>query len=168
LRAITPETGGGFSISDRDGTERVVIGRIASNPDDYGIKIISSDGDTVILDGVSNVFKIAATGTLSVAFPGSAGASNESSVTLPGLTSGSQNRAVIGFLSTSTSPAAAHYSAAHWSFDATGHMQWGGALIHGISGTTDVVVTLRADAGTFNRSGDTLYARYYVLQEISI
>jgi hypothetical protein len=168
MRAITPETGGGFSISDRAGVERVVIGQIASNPDDYGLRVIGPGGATTIIDGTTSGFHIVASGTLSVAFPGGAGASNEASVTLPGLTSGSVNLAVISFLSTSTSPAAAHYAASHWSFDATGHMQWGGATIHGVSGTTDIQITLRADAGTFNRSGDTLYARYYVLKEASI
>jgi hypothetical protein len=34
---------------------------------DYGLKVVSSDGTTVIIDGTSNMFKIAASGTLQTA-----------------------------------------------------------------------------------------------------
>jgi len=42
---------------------RVQMGKLPSG--DYGLRVVSGDGSTVIIDGTSNMHKIVATGTLS-------------------------------------------------------------------------------------------------------
>jgi len=78
-----PAAGDGVTAYDVSGNQRVVLGKIASNPDDYGLKVVSSDGSTTIIDGTSDMFKITASGTFSVAVLASAATSGE--VTLTGL-----------------------------------------------------------------------------------
>lgn len=55
--------------------DRVTLGDLGSG--DFGLKVVAEDGATVIVDGKSNMFKIAASGTLS-----SSTGPNNSSVTL--------------------------------------------------------------------------------------
>jgi len=54
----------GVSVIDAAGVQRVVLGAIGGG--DYGLRVTSADGTTVILDGTSNMFKIAAQGTTSL------------------------------------------------------------------------------------------------------
>jgi hypothetical protein len=56
-----------ISIEDDAGIVRVLLGDISAAGDDssFGLQVVSSDGTTVIIDGTSDMFKIAATGTLS-------------------------------------------------------------------------------------------------------
>jgi hypothetical protein len=56
-----------ITIEDNSGIVRVTLGDIspAGDDSDFGLKIVSSDGTTVIIDGTSDVFRIQATGTLS-------------------------------------------------------------------------------------------------------
>jgi len=67
----------GISVSDALGVQRVLLGQIGTLPDnpDYGLKVLSIDGVTVVIDGSSNMFKIQATGTQTRAFPAGAGSS---------------------------------------------------------------------------------------------
>ncbi|HEX8977907.1 MAG TPA: hypothetical protein VF781_15485 [Solirubrobacteraceae bacterium] len=54
-----------------DGTNvRVQLGILPSGT--YGLRVISADGTSVIIDGTSDIWKVGATGTLSIASPGPA------------------------------------------------------------------------------------------------
>jgi hypothetical protein len=69
--ARTPETGGTIRIFDDNGIERVTIGEISDDePPDMGIIVRDPSGLTEIIDGVSDVFRIVATGTLLTAAVG--------------------------------------------------------------------------------------------------
>lgn len=60
----------GVSVTDDALQERVRLGRLPSG--DYGLRVVSSDGSTVIIDGTSDMFRIAATGTLNANGPAGA------------------------------------------------------------------------------------------------
>ena len=53
----------GVEITDGSNV-RAQLGKLGTNS--FGLKVISSDGSTVIVDGTSDMFKIAAQGTISV------------------------------------------------------------------------------------------------------
>lgn len=75
------------------GVERVRVGAIGGG--DYGLKVVNA-GATVIIDGTSNMFKIAATGTLTPPDISAGPAETSTNVTLStGLTS---TPAYLGFL----------------------------------------------------------------------
>ena len=61
----SPEAGtAGIGVADASGVTRVQVGMIGTyTAQTYGIKVVSSDGSTVIIDGTSNMFKIATSGT---------------------------------------------------------------------------------------------------------
>ena len=66
-----------------DGTSsRAQLGKLPGGT--YGLRVVSSDGSTVIIDGTSDMFKIAASGTLTAAFP-AAGSAAQRTASLPGL-----------------------------------------------------------------------------------
>jgi hypothetical protein len=74
----------GLTVGDAAGVTRVQLGQIGTAfGQNYGLKVVSADGATVIIDGTSDIFKIAASGTLAVTI-GSV-SSNETTVTLTGL-----------------------------------------------------------------------------------
>src|SRR5438309_2562414 len=67
-----------------DGTNvRAQLGLLPLPGNPYGLRVISSDGSTVIIDATSDVFKISASGTTSTT--AAAHNSNATDVTLPGL-----------------------------------------------------------------------------------
>jgi hypothetical protein len=49
------------------GVSRVIAGQISTGV--YGLKVVSTDGVTTVIDGTSNVFKIQASGSLSLTLP---------------------------------------------------------------------------------------------------
>ena len=53
-----------IEVTDGSGATRVWLGALGAG--EYGLKVVSSDGSTVIIDGTSNMFKILASGTMSV------------------------------------------------------------------------------------------------------
>jgi hypothetical protein len=71
----------GVHVTDEAGTDRVHIGRIGESVNaegtitgEYGLRVVSSDGSTVIIDGTSDMYRIAATGTFTLVGPaGSSG-----------------------------------------------------------------------------------------------
>ena len=80
-QTIAGDVGGpdlvGVSVSDATGAQRVLLGMIGTPASpDYGLKVISADGTTVVIDGTSDMFKIMATGTQTQAFPGSGSNTN--------------------------------------------------------------------------------------------
>lgn len=132
-----------------------------------GVSVQSSDGATTIIDGTTDVFKIAATGTLSKAFAAGANTSVSTSVTLTALGNGF-----------STPPALLANSYGSWSAErspgdswlvvATSDI-WGGDTTTTISlSSGQVVVKLYADAWGAGLGGNTAFCRYYVLIEIGI
>jgi hypothetical protein len=77
---------------------RVAMGRldeITGGTDQFGLYVSGPDGTTII-DGTSNMFKITASGTMSVTAP--AGSADESTLTLPGLGEVSVTPAFAGFV----------------------------------------------------------------------
>jgi hypothetical protein len=82
-------TNTGLDVSDGL-RSRVIVGLItpiSQTPPDFGLKVVGSDGSTVLVDGTSDMFRISATGTQSVAFP-AAGNVNFTNVNLSALGTG--------------------------------------------------------------------------------
>lgn len=61
---VTGANGAAFIIKDLNGVIRVLLGAFGNG--DFGLQVTSSDGSTVIIDGTSNMFKILASGTVSI------------------------------------------------------------------------------------------------------
>jgi hypothetical protein len=63
-----------LKVFDASNHARVVLGDISAAEDesDFGLKVTSSDGTTVIIDGTSDIFKIVTSGTVSTAWPAAA------------------------------------------------------------------------------------------------
>jgi hypothetical protein len=60
----------GITVADAAGVTRVQMGQIGTSfGQNYGLKVIGPDGQTVIIDGTSDIFKIAATGTAAMNLP---------------------------------------------------------------------------------------------------
>jgi len=104
---VTPDVG----IEVTDGSAvRVQLGNITSGG--WGLRVISSDGTTVIIDGTSDVWKIAAKGTDSFTIAGVATttspANNATHVTvLTGLGNFSVQQAFLGYVAFGTSSTSA-------------------------------------------------------------
>ena len=77
-------TSDGVSVTD-GANVRVELGATGA---DYGLRVTSSDGATVIIDGTSNMFKIAATGTQSLTGVNGSGAGGGSALTSVTLSTG--------------------------------------------------------------------------------
>jgi hypothetical protein len=54
----------GIHVSDAAGVDRVQLGNISGG--DYGLRVVSADGSTVIIDGTSDMYRILASGTVSL------------------------------------------------------------------------------------------------------
>lgn len=69
MPASTPDDPQNWSVFDRNDVKRVEIGQLTdANGDptgDYGISVTAPDGTTEIIDGVSDVLTIVASGTIS-------------------------------------------------------------------------------------------------------
>jgi hypothetical protein len=65
MTSINPDITSGDIVSDANGIDRVFLGEI-SDDGDYGLKVVGPDGSTVIIDGTSAIFGIAASGSHSV------------------------------------------------------------------------------------------------------
>lgn len=70
----------GVVVTDLAGTRRVLVGQLTPEsgtaPATYGLRVVSSDGTTVIIDGTSDMFRIAATGTTTITGPTAGGTTN--------------------------------------------------------------------------------------------
>jgi hypothetical protein len=164
----SPDIGRGISVADSVGTERVRLGQITApsedNPTgDYGLKVVSSDGATVVIDGTSNMFKIAASGTLAIT-PPAAGAATQASVTLS--TGFAYGPTLLGFLEIAGT---AWTDILPWIFinDATGAVR--DLVFMYLSFTTSpdintVFVEWKSPSGLFAGGGDKT-TRYFVLKE---
>jgi hypothetical protein len=164
-----PGTGqGGLTVADAAGSTRVTLGMIGTvDAPSYGLRVVSSDGTTVIIDGSSNMFKIIASGTQTQAFP-AAGNASTNSVTLTALGAGY------------SLPPACLWSAA---YDNSGtNIRTSGLVIVSALGAGtiswraytylslsagQVVANLVAESNLLN-PGTTAACRYYILQEAGI
>ena len=150
-----------------DGTyDRVVMGAIASNPIDYGLKVVSSDGSTVIIDGNSDMFKISATGTLTQAFP-AIGTHAISNVALPAL--GAPAVSPMLAVSTSMGNASGNPRTPGWTGAvdaATGHVN--NHLEAGVFLNATVVTVSLIAYSDLGQPGLDAYCRWYTLLEVAI
>lgn len=165
-----------------DGTNsRVQMGDISANKDgsSYGLKVISSDGTTVIIDGTSDMFKIIASGTLSKTV--ATGASGFANATLSGL--GTLAAVPSHHSHTSTGSGSTSVKEGNLTFNQTFPafvaITSGGAVT-----TVCLMVTNSAEMNTFlngssqcvieldvnNESGvsTTYFSKYFILQEAAI
>jgi len=157
---------------------RVQLGKLPSG--DYGLRVVSSDGSTVIIDGTSNMFKIAANGTLSLTQADET--EGETSVTLPGLGAQATTPGHISFFSDGNANTDRRFLGAFW--PAAQEDSWVAAILNGSAVRRAVTLNVAGVAWTTldasnlvqvflrlanHTSGSTtIYHRYYVLQESSI
>ncbi len=131
-----------------------------------GAITVRNAGSVVVIDGTSNMFKIAASGTLSVAWPGSSPGANEAVVTLAGVAVASAPPAVVGLVS---AYAGGQRAPIFMSFTAAGALMqgafWWVKLVAG--STTDCEIHLYAQACTVTSTGSA-GVRYYVLREAGL
>lgn len=145
---------------------RVQLGNIPSG--DYGLRVVSADGSTVIIDGTSDMFRIAATGTLSVAMPAVDGSSS-ATVTVTALGSSyTTPPAYIASTTLDTGSLTMFRAVDH----AMGVNSVSGAVVY-IASTTvyvvsgQVVVALNC-LSPETALGTTGGCRYYILQQVAI
>lgn len=163
--ANTRVTANGVVVNDGT-TDRVTVGDIGSN---YGLKVVASDGTTVIIDGESNMFKIQASGTLSRAFP-ALGTASSSTTVLSGLGSTSTIPAAI-FLVTDVGDvtngrflgqmSAIDIPTGRIAFRAQANIELSGSP----SGNIQIIFTTMSP---LDDPGTTALCRYYVLEEAGI
>lgn len=129
-----------------------------------GALTVTNASSTVIIDGSSNMFKIKATGTASVAFPAAPGAS-PTRATISG--TGSSVLAFIWNVGVDNS-STANLRATGWAIvsDNGGHTNWRSYGYVDISGGNNRI-TLQADSFLLN-PGTTAMGRYYLLIEAGI
>jgi len=176
--AQTTITADGVEVNDGS-VDRVTLGALGGG--DYGLKVVNS-GSTVIIDGTSNMFKILATGTHSVALGVGPNVSGGDAVTLTGLGTLSTTPAHLTFLATgNTTNANQHLGFLQTTFgqkwvagssggspnqsrqladhvgDAHTALNGSGYVVHQVSGKNDSGVV-----------SVTFYARYYILKEAAL
>jgi hypothetical protein len=81
LSAVDGTTDNAAALEIRDGGDRLRVQLGALGGGDYGLKVTSSDGSTVIIDGTSNMFKILASGTVSVSQTNPGGTVSDTTLT---------------------------------------------------------------------------------------
>ena len=159
---ITPDVG----VEVTDGSHvRVQVGQFTAGS--YGLKVISSDGTTVIIDGTSDMFKIAATGTLSQAFP-AVGNSSKASVTLTSLGTFTTAPACLANTTDNNATEANARMGNYWASInlATGVVGWYANTAIALS-ASQAVVSLAAGSPTVNPS-TTAGCRYWVMVEVGL
>lgn len=173
--AQTTVTSSGVKVNDGV-DDRVILGAIDGG--DYGLKVVSSDGATVIIDGTSNVFKILTTGTTS--HTASAGADTSTDVTLTALGTFASTPAHLSFVSDTNTASSARRigryiaSAKVWASPSSGGspvqeiraIDWGIAISDRLNGSSECVVSIAVNnSTTISRTG---YGRYYILKEVAL
>jgi hypothetical protein len=179
---ITQTSVSASGIKVNDGTyDRVILGAIGGG--DYGLKVVSSDGSTVIVDGKSDMFKIGATGTQTRA---SNATPNYISTTIGAITGLSTSPMVFYTVADASSQASGRVTGSIATYGPAG----GGYTLYAATGSggsptkaffppdraidsytqlsagspvVNLVVNTPLDGVTY-----TAYQRYYVLTEVSI
>lgn len=155
---------GDLTVEDANGVVRARLGMIGTTQSpDYGLKVTSSDGATVIIDGTSDIFKITATGVLNTS---GAGTGTATASVLLGITATNIptnlvweefNDAGTGFNAAEISNAMVVTAAGAVAFLYEGWAE--------LNGTSNVVVIVRTTATTAGAGGRVGNYRYYTLQE---
>jgi hypothetical protein len=156
-----------LEITDAAGQSRVLLGAIGG--DDYGLKVVSSDGTTVIIDGTSDVFKVAATGTAAVAGVDGSGSSGGSGSTTVTLSTGLTYSPVSAFWIASVTGL---IPTPYYTWDISNGFPNSGHVFDDYHGQSMVVNTNQTQVTMYlgtrlNRSGGTTNFRYYVFEEIA-
>jgi hypothetical protein len=150
---------------------RVQIGHLVATGD-FGIRVVSSDGTTVIIDGTSDMFRISVTGTLATTWPTITNSTNFADIALTGLgTFGSVPPAVMWETIPTASSAGAIRRAGTYliSFQASGIADSYLECTSTIDGSSHLVVELDANTNTgAYGAGIDVGARYWVLAQTSI
>jgi hypothetical protein len=157
-------SGDGLVVQDANGVVRVTVGEISQNPPDYGLQVTGPQGGPgVILDGTSDMFRIAATGTVSLAIP--ANGSNATSTVLSGLGSFTTPPAHSAFL-TDSALGPARYAGIWIYLNLTGTdvEHWGYFATDLVGGQCRINWFGVDNAG----AAWTLSGRYYVIEEVTI
>lgn len=156
----------GFQVFDAAGNTRVIMGIIGAGS--YGLKVVAADGTTVIIDGTSDIFKIAATGTTSVTGAAVAGVTTTTSVTLNALGIVASTPAWEGHIGPASSLTALDAARLHGFTFAGGNVVYPYDCVLSVTapGTHIPVVNLAQHDG----SGLSLtqFARYYVFSEAGL
>ena len=157
---------------------RVQMGKLPSG--DYGLRVLSNDGTTVIIDGTSEMFRIVADGTLETT--ATAGSVADNAVTLTALGAQSVQLATLGFVGDSGSSGGVRSGGSFFAVNAGayGASTSGGAttqrimpliylaILYGnLDGDTLHVVTLSV-FNYGNVSSTTNFARYFVLAQAAL
>lgn len=157
-----------------DGTSvRVTLGVITSTtdatgavvPTDYGIKIIAADGTTQIIDGVSDVFRIIASGNLTVA-AAAAPSTVTATATYSAVVLGLPYAVTPAMHFTVSSATSERYIGSFYSMNASGTCDW--AVIGSsslVTGTLTITLTIRS---ILTNPGGTYTMQYYVLAQAGI
>jgi len=140
---------------------RVQLGKLPSG--DYGLRVVGPDGTTVIIDGTSDMFRIAATGTLTT-----------ESFTGPGSS---------GFVTVDISTGFIYAPSSHYFVEGSADVSFplshyqpgtsGGHVDYWWEGTTQIVNTnqTRARARTSTSISQVISAyvyRYYILEQVGL
>lgn len=168
----------GLKVTDGAAVERVRVGNIGGS--DYGLKVTNA-GSVVIIDGTSDMFRIAATGTISLTTADNTVA-DSTSVTLPGLGALSSTPAHQSFISNvntvdgvQLNPLFLDPAAPAWVAGVSGGATTNRAEVFNVyariatnlNGSNQCVVSLRQTV--LNRGASfTGYGRYYVLQQVAL
>jgi len=178
MTAITPETGGSIAVFDANDIERFRAGD-PDVGDDFAATVRAPD-DTEIINGVSNVFKIIASGTLSKTV--GAGAIGSTTVNLPALGTFAAVPVMIGIVSSGTAGTGDKFIGHEFVVEANVYtaLTSGGAVTHPVTAIetmTTISAKLEGDGtvtvtlAIFNVTGPgsiTRYGRYYVMQEAAL
>lgn len=178
----TTVTSAGLKVTT-GGNDRVIAGDIGGGV--YGLKVVATDGTTTIIDGTSNVFKIQASGSMSLTLPArttTAVVNAQTEVTLTALGTQSTIPAHLSFVGPSLNTTDKrwiggnnmHSINAHVSNEAdgsTGHnflaLFAQGMMATYLNGSNQVVVRL----GGENANDFTAYTRegiYHILKEAAL
>lgn len=147
----------GVHVSDEAETDRVHLGKLADG--NYGLQV-TNPGGTVIIDGTSNMFKIAATGFLSVAGCNGAAGYCVTTVTTDLATGLTTAPAFLGFRgsgSTAETLPLVQFSAA------TGAPIAQYRMSAGVVNTNQTRVTARWEALNTDLSGQPNNSLYYIV-----
>jgi hypothetical protein len=158
-------SGGSLAGVDTAYAPTVAMGAAGLFITDGAIQVTNA-GSTVIIDGTSNMFKIAATGTQTVAFP-VADASNTVEVTLTALGTYTVPPAMLwmSYFSSGAPRYGSHFVLPNYSgYSIGGSMTCKCQL----DGSSYLKVQLTALSGTSDLSAYSAYSRYHVLKEAGI
>jgi len=179
----------GVYVSDDVGLEvtdgvssRVQLGLLPIGVGNYGLRVVSADGTTVIIDGTSDVFKVVASGTLSAVIPAT-GAIVSASVSLPALGVLATIPANLTYLSNGTGTNqnrnlgyfdAGVHQAPSWAASAslgTNNTQFNAPTVlcsaySVLNGSSNAQITIYGSIS--GSSGFTLSGRYYLFTETAL